>query len=375
MLLNGERRRNRVLLEQGGFFVRHAADGWTSTAWSIDSVEPVSEKERRRIEGATSAPLAVANLAVHAHRRDNPEAIVVPIASPADIAATTGVVAYLAENLDRPIEYVFAVEPEALFPQDVDQLIGEVESIGRAGPITASARLIISDSVDDALLAACRGRLTCMKTRATPFESSTFVGSHAAALLEVTNKPVILIGPNVDATRTPTFEDITIALGGEDDEIDLLQPARRLAKDLGVPTRCLHVVTPCDENLIVDRDGTTRFWYPGVAHTALPVDTIAPTGGELGRQLAEATTNSMLAMTTHARRGLDRIANGSVTFDAINEAVHPILAIGPNAGLPGENEVPATETTVVDSGSALHELLAARDDFHEACDATYRPMS
>jgi len=373
-VLDGERRRNQRLLEAGALFVRCAADDWAPSKWTIDSVTRLSAAERQRIERATSAPLAVANLEIQAHRSDKREAFVVPVASPADISSTAGVVGFLADKLDRPVEYVFAVEPGALFPQDVDALVEEVEAVGRAGRIDASARLIVADAVDEALLEACRDRLTCMKTHATPFGSNAFVGSHAAALLEVSRRPVVLIGPSVDATKRPTFEAIAIALGGDIDEVGLFGPARRLADDLGVATRWIHIVTPDDENVIVDEAGDTRFWYPGSARTTLPVDAIVADSHDshdLGRQLVEATADSMLAMSTHARRGLNRVANGSVTFDAAEIATQPVLVVGPDVGAPDAPPRTGTETTVVATRSAIHELLAARGDFHEPCDLTY----
>lgn len=373
VLLDGERQRNKALLDQGAFFVRRAGNDWKPTGWSVDTINAVSDAERRQIEQATSAPLAVANLEVRAHRNDKPAALVVPVERPADIGATSGLVTYLAERLERPVEYVLVVQPDALFPQDIDDLVAEVAAISDAGPIEASGRLILADSITDAILDVCRDRLTCMKTHATPYESTSFVGSHAAALLEVSSEPVLLIGPNVDATKPPSVDDIAIALGGDIDEVDLFLPARRLADALGVGTRWIHIVTPNDENLIVDEDDNTRFWYPGSARTTLTVNALAGDGKGLGHQLAEATTRSILAMSTHARRGLNRIAEGSITFDAIGATTHPVLAIGPGAQALSEANHIAPTTTVVTSRAAIHALIAARENSHDACDATYRP--
>lgn len=50
---------------------------------------------------------------------------------------------------------------------------------------------------------------------------------------------------------------------------------------------------------------------------------------DLSTALVERSHTAILAVATHARRGLVWIAEGSVAFDAIAKATTPVLAVGP----------------------------------------------
>lgn len=304
--------------------------------------------------------------------------IVVPVEAPADINATLGVVAYFAQKLDEDVEFVLVVAPDVLSTTDTNDLIDFVDAAAQTGHIRPSVRLILTDSPTTAIVDACRGQMTLMKTHATPYVSDTFVGSHAAALLAVTTAPVILVGPNVDGTSAPVVEDIAIALGGEIEEIELFHHARNLATAIGGKTRHVHVMLPNDEHVLVGDAGDSRFWYPGSAHATLSVDAIETGELDLGRRLAETNRRSMLAMTTHARRGLNRIAEGSVTFDAVHASLLPVLVIGPAAGLQMQADGGDTEDvtgTVATTPAGFHEAIAGRDDQLPVNQFVYRPVT
>lgn len=68
VVLDGERRSTKELIARGGVFLRRAADDWRPTGWAFDSVEQLTDDERRRLEQRTSAPLAVSNLKIRGHR-------------------------------------------------------------------------------------------------------------------------------------------------------------------------------------------------------------------------------------------------------------------------------------------------------------------
>lgn len=257
-------------------------------------------------------------------------AIVTPVVSARDVERVARTAAWFSERLHRAIEVVRVIDETHDRSEVMEEMAEATERLGRITSHPVRCRVVVDENPAAAMLEIAQDRLVCMPTSATPFKRRHFVESHAAALLDRTTQPVILIGPHLDADKEVDFEDIAVALAGDEDCLDVLPAARQLADDTGLGLRLIHVREHHDDHVMLDKAGQARLWFPGRLHSSLAVDLIDNVRTPDG--LAAEAGPSLLMMATHARCGLERIAEGSVTFDTIAAAAGPIMVVGPRIG-------------------------------------------
>lgn len=378
------RSRNQQLMTEAQLRVTRPGDG-EADFYVVDDVEPLSGAAYDAAARRTSGPLGRGGSLVHAHKVDRfttPIAesvsakklpLVVPIASPEAVQRTRPIVDWLTRRLSGPVEYVYVSTPEMASSDEVADFATEVLAQVALG-IDARARVIVTNDVTGAIVAACRDRLTCMETHAAAFRRSTFVDSFAAAVLAVSNAPVVLIGPAFDPSVPLTCRGLEIALAGEDHEAKVLDAAMLLASRLGVPAGVIHVDSAAPALSTVPAKGGRS--QP--VQIPIAVTTVVEQSDGLARTLIDAAGDCWLAVGTQARRGLERIAEGSVAFDIAACASSPVIAFGPTidavATQPADMRQQAvTRPTLVDSVESLTSLVMTSALSHETVDAVMTP--
>ena len=194
----------------------------------------------------------------------------------------------------------------------------------------------------DAILLAAEAEdsLVCMTTHGRSGLGVTMLGSVAEVCVRRSPTPILLIGPNVD----PDWQlaDAPIVVAGYDGSAtarDAALAAGRLAAELGGKVSVVEVVHPSD---VVATGGFTRGDFERLEELVAELGAgVAPADYEiidgfdpadvLVAQLARPEV-SLLAVASHGRAGLGRLAVGSVTTRAVRHASSPVFVTGPRYG-------------------------------------------
>lgn len=283
------------------------------------------------------------------------QAILAPVVSSHDAERILSTVAWFSRSLERGVEFVTVIDEAEDRGETFTELAAVADRLGKLTRQPVTCRVIVDADPAAVVLAVATDRLVCMPTSATPFKRGHFVESYAAALLNQTTQPVILVGPQAAVGPHVRFEDIVIAVAGDEECLDVLPVGRRFADQTGLDVRLVHVLEENDEHVVVDPDGRARLWFPGSLHTSLNVELLAGTEST-AQVLAPASEHSILMMATHARCGLERIAQGSIAFDTIAHARAPVVVVGPKVEA-GNGGVSELEFLGADSESMPDELV------------------
>lgn len=265
------------------------------------------------------------------------EDLLVPLRDLNDADRVGSTVEYFSRKMSRPVEFLTVIDTET----DLEATVRELGQIatrfqnqgmnGQAEPgeqREASARVVVSNNPAADFLVCCCHRLVCMPTSATPFANGRFVGSYASALLARSDQPAILVGPMVDGGEPVDFDDMILALSGDEQCLSLLPAARSLAEALGLPVRNVHVIEERDDQVVANAQGELRLWFPDALFSTVAIEPVA--AEDVGSGLAQYSNRSLLAVATHARTGLARLAEGSRTFDAVGASTRPVVVVGPH---------------------------------------------
>ncbi|MGI9608315.1 MAG: hypothetical protein ACR2P0_19450 [Acidimicrobiales bacterium] len=256
--------------------------------------------------------------------------VVVPVRRPSHIVHTLPTAIWLARTLGTTIDVLTVLDPDDDRSFEERELTAALADATRGADVGVDFRVIVAESVADGFVAHCSGRLVCMTTSADPFDHGHYVGSHAAALLEVSDAPVVLVGPSADADCIEHVTDIVVAISSDSDSKSILPHARWMAGACGVPMSTVRI----------DVEAGTVYESHYEAAGLGPPDSIRATlrstpveAGDISSSLVDRSNTAILAVATHARRGLVWLAEGSVAFDSIAKATTPVLAVGPNVRL------------------------------------------
>lgn len=354
----------------------------TCASSDLVSLRLANDTEREldvRAIRSTGSLLGATNWLVHAHKvtgtppvadehsATTPHVLVVPVTSPGAMRKTRTVVSWLAARLDCQVEYVYVSAPDATSGEDVADFATNVLAQVAVG-IDARARVLVTDDVAATVVDVCRDRLTCMETHASAFRHGTFVDSFAAAILATSNAPVVLVGPSFDGSAPLDCTGLSIAVAGEDHESGLVDAAMVWASALHLPAGVIHVDQPGDGPVGNQNSERERsLWNPlAVTRVDAPTDALATA-------ILDRAGDSWVGVGTHARRGLDRIAEGSIAFDIVALATTPVIAFGPCVD--GSLRVIEAEQamTPVDSVESLVSLVTNSAHRSETVDAVMVP--
>jgi nucleotide-binding universal stress UspA family protein len=169
----------------------------------------------------------------------------------------------------------------------------------------------------------------CMTTHGRGRFGAPLLGSVATEVLRAVEIPVLLVGPQChDAWWHEPAHLVACWAGDSSDAV--LDPACAWADELGMELSLLCVFHPLDVASAVDQDAQ---FAPALARIdrrhcdaptialreEVPALTIATYAGTLPA--------TIVALTTRAREGIDRMVLGSVALDVVRHSPCPVLAV------------------------------------------------
>lgn len=254
------------------------------------------------------------------------DSITIPLSRADDLARVGGIAARFAETIGCPIEVLTIIDPDDDFAAEFRRIGRAVEALAVSIDRPVDLHLVAHENPLESVLSACRHRLVCMATAATPFRNEHYVGSFAAALLRESAAPVILVGPSVPDGRVP-FDKVVVAVSNEVDERAAVLAGHSLASALDVP---LAKVFIDPKGVIYETD------YDDLADgLADEVHASMATGpldhAQICAELVDRSESGVLVLATRAHQGLSWICEGSVAFDTIGRTRSPVVALGPRA--------------------------------------------
>jgi nucleotide-binding universal stress UspA family protein len=174
--------------------------------------------------------------------------------------------------------------------------------------------------------------VVCMTTHGRGRIGATLVGSIAEEVLREIDVPTVLVGPHCDVEQCHEPRPLLACLDGSTESLAILPVAARWAKDLGADLLLTTVFHPLDVPSAKDPEGQFEEALKSLGADASSVHlrprwSSYPPGDLL--DLARELSASLVAMTTHTRRGVARLALGSVTMAVAHDSVCPLLVTRP----------------------------------------------
>jgi len=212
----------------------------------------------------------------------------------------------------------------------LERMAGELEEQGARVQIVAEsgpAAEVILRSV-----AERRGTLIAMSTHGRTGAARAVMGSVAEQVLRRSPVPVLTVRTLRAAAAVPPDErqplrNVLLPLDRSERSLQALAPAADLCRLFGARLLLLHVLDH-DEDPV-----TAEAWFRAVETRAgsqgVAVTTLIETGAVADEILDVARFHDvdLIARATHGRRGLARLAMGSVTEEVLRKAFVPVLAV------------------------------------------------
>lgn len=187
------------------------------------------------------------------------------------------------------------------------------------------------------------GTVVCMASHGRG-RSAGILGSVASEVVARTREPVILIGPRVE--RRSPVERLVACVDGSRDSEDVLPVAAGWAGSLGAPLSIVTVAEPLPEPVSAGRRSDTdpsapraperylRSLASVLEESGVSVETRTlydPVGVAAGLSgFLEQHPSSLVALATHARTGLRRLAQGSTAATLVHKLEAPVLLVREN---------------------------------------------
>ncbi len=255
--------------------------------------------------------------------------LVVPLDGSPNTHRAASVGAELARRWNAELLLVAVTGPPAPAPRFLERIAREmhavpvrVEIIESRNVAEALARLVIA-TADPAV---------CMTTHARGRLGGAVLGTVTGDLLRAVNCPFVLIGPHCQGPWPDHGNRLLACLDESPTSGDMVEPASEWAKALDLDLWLTEIFHPRD---VVAAQEPHRFLDEVVARLKpdLPrvracVSWSAYPPGEIV-ELAQELDVSMIAMGTHSRAGMSRLALGSVTMAVAHQAPCPVLTMHP----------------------------------------------
>jgi nucleotide-binding universal stress UspA family protein len=191
---------------------------------------------------------------------------------------------------------------------------------------------------DAIVLAASEpGAVVCMATHGRGVLRAAALGSVAEAVVRESPAPVVLVGPRCAADWDLGDAPVVLAgLDGSKPSLAAAHAAGGLAAAIAGRVRAVEVLRPSDVITVgefpdadVDllEEVVRRLTARGVPADYEVLDGFDPANTLV--QLADDRHAAFLALATHGRTGLGRVALGSVAAKAVRHARCPVLVVGP----------------------------------------------
>jgi nucleotide-binding universal stress UspA family protein len=216
-----------------------------------------------------------------------------------------------------------------------------LESAAAAAGLDAARSVVFSDRLAASaipLLAETEpDALVVMTTHGRTGAGHALFGSIAEAVVRALDVPLVLVGPSVRGTGTARFEELVVCLDGSRTASAILPVAQGFARDLGLGLWLVDVVDPdrrvpagAENDVGASESAPLQRVAHGLAAADLTVNWETLHGRDAATaivEFSESRPSPLIAMTTHGRTGLARVAVGSVTMAVVRRAACPVLVL------------------------------------------------
>jgi nucleotide-binding universal stress UspA family protein len=237
----------------------------------------------------------------------------------------------LAGQLGVKVGLVLVAESDA----DSGPLRAYLEDVAhRPGLPVASREVVVGDEPVTAILGAAAltaDTVVCMATHGHGGIGRLLLGSVSEAVIRRSQRPVLLVGPRC---APAAFDRIMVCFDGSPLAERMLPVAAEWSKTLGAQ---LWLVQATEPGVVMRGDVVDTAYLQRLARRAdaeygveAEWDVLhgADPAGAIARHVAEAP-GTLVALTTHGRTGLQRMALGSVAMRVAHDATAPLLVLRP----------------------------------------------
>lgn len=185
--------------------------------------------------------------------------------------------------------------------------------------------------------------VVCMSTHGRSGIAQALLGSTAEWMIRELRAPMLLVGPHVDPAPATTFTDVVVCTDGTPESRAIVPELSNWIGQLRLRVWVLQVHDP-EAPLALEAAGEQSAIEFGAVHalaeTLLSRDGAGVNWDVMHRrdvsdaivEYARAVPASFIAMATHGRSGVGRLALGSVAAAVVHDAPCPVLVVRP-AGL------------------------------------------
>jgi nucleotide-binding universal stress UspA family protein len=173
------------------------------------------------------------------------------------------------------------------------------------------------------MAAAEPGRVVCMTTHGRGRLRWAILGSVAEEVVREVDGPILLVGRHCATTWPSGSRRLVVAVDGTDPEPPVLADSLTWAKGFGLDVEVAYVAGDAAEAPPAIDAIVASFEAAGIR-----VEKTILHGSHAAGALADAATGSeadLIAMSSHAARGIDRLALGTVTMSVVSTAPCPVL--------------------------------------------------
>jgi nucleotide-binding universal stress UspA family protein len=259
------------------------------------------------------------------------ERVVVPVDFSAESDRALSIAPVLAGWAGAGVELVTVAEPA-----DRTEIASRLAELADGLGDNVTWRVVESGAPVEAALLTELHRdekaLWCIGSHGRRAWSELLVDSVSEDLVRDGHRPVVLVGPHVEAP--PFGRVLAVALDGTEDSEVILPAAADLGGALGMTLRLLQVAGKGGEDLPTDSIETG---YVARASERMPsiksqlADYDILHGGHPARDLADYVAAQrdvgLLALATRGLRGRARLLHGGTAFDLAHRAVVPVLIV------------------------------------------------
>jgi nucleotide-binding universal stress UspA family protein len=206
-------------------------------------------------------------------------------------------------------------------------------------------RIVVADLADP---------IVCMSTHGHSGVIQALLGSTAEDAIRLVHAPMLLLGPNVELSLATRLDNVVVCTDGTQTSKAIVPEVSDWIRALHLRAWAVQVLDP-EARLALEEAGEQEAIEFGAVH-ALAESLLSRDGAGINWDVlhrddaADAIVDyvrdvraSLIAMSTHGRTGLARVALGSVTAAVVHNAPCPVLVVRPD-GLSDRDE-PDGETT------------------------------
>lgn len=259
--------------------------------------------------------------------------IVVPLDPTGEADAAIAVAAVVSRQAGATLQLLAVVPADA----DVLKPYARLAEFTERHGIGAEALVARADDLASAIVAAAGApdSLICMDTRARRAIGELVLGSVSERVIQEAPRPVLLVGPHC-GSAPERFASMVVGLDGSELAESVLPVVADWSSQLGI-TPWLFQVLSASVPLELGGDVYESAYVKGIARQlarpGLDVEWDVARDRHVAAAIvrfAASRPSSVIALTTHGRSGLSRLALGSVALEVARHATVPVLVVRPS---------------------------------------------